>query len=370
MDSAGNPAPDWLPGPDGVMVIEAPRVISLEVLEPVDWSEFRLGDNVSFRLAISCSDGCLMSLDEEGLEDLASGTVEFNRTMTVVGELTQFITLRAGELTVSDTVILLVLVPPDPLYTLPSCAQGTLYDANMNETGHQEFVCSIANMGSVSTPVRARMGEWSSMVTCSPTTPEIVNGGEEFAFSCRTEGEVEKVTEATSSIIFEWQDHLDGWHRIGSEQWFNTTLEPELGEVPNTVVSGVGGGVSPIAVIVALVALFIIGLATALFVRRRGRESELEFGAVGHVEEQSLLESQASAQESSTEESSPQTEEHTSSASGSEPMVSSEGGSGWASSYEQLPPGGRYEQVPEGMWYIDAEGSWWWNEDGDSWRRV
>jgi hypothetical protein len=285
--------------------------------------------------------------------------------MTEVGELTQFITLRVGELTVSEMVILQVLVPPDPLYTFPSCSQSSLYDANMTDTGHHEFVCSVDNMGSVSSPVRARMVERNSMVTCSPTTMEIVNGREKFESTCRTEGEVEKVNEVTSSIIFEWQDHLGGWHRIGSEQWFNTTLQPELDEVPTTAVSSVGDAVSPIAAIAALVALFIIGLATALFVRRRGREPEFDLGAVGHVAEQSLLESPAS-----TEESSSQTEEHTSSAPGSEPKVSSEGGSGWASSYGQLPPGGRYEQVPEGMWYIDAEGSWWWNEDGDNWRRV
>ncbi|MCH2348918.1 MAG: hypothetical protein MK233_03240, partial [Candidatus Poseidoniales archaeon] len=137
-DSAGNPAPDWLPGPDGELVIVPPRELSLEVLEPDDGAEFVLGDTVTYRLAISCNDGCAMVLEEESLAGLSNGTLEFNRTLTDVGDVSFFFTLSAGDLNITEMSHITVIAPPDPLFSLPSCVDGSVDDPEMSLAGHRE----------------------------------------------------------------------------------------------------------------------------------------------------------------------------------------------------------------------------------------
>ena len=174
--------------------------------------------------------------------------------------------------------------------------------------------------------------------------------------TCRTQGDVEQATEISTTAVFEWQDHLGNWYRIGSEQPFSASLKPSSGGAQGSVDSAQGEGLSTLTIVGALVgllALFGIGIATVLLVRRQRRDDEVQgvdSDHLGYGEVQAI---------------------HTDGAiTGGEPEPAAEpAGPDWVASYEELPPGGRYEEVPEGMWYVDADENWWWCEHGGSWRR-
>ena len=356
-DSAGNPAPDWLPGPDGELVIVPPRKLTLEVLAPADGTEFVLGDTVTYRLAISCNDGCAMVLEEESLAGLSNGTLEFNRTLTDVGDVSFFFTLSAGDLNITEMSHIKVVAPPDPLFSLPSCVDGSVDDSEMALAGHREFDCNVNNMGEVSATVRFRVTDGHPKFTCMPTTPQTVLVGNSLDVTCRTQGDVEQATEISTTAVFEWQDHLGNWHRIGSEQPFSVSLKPSSGGAQGDLDSAQGLGLSTLTItgaLVGLLALFGIGIATVLLVRRQRRDDEdqgidsdhLDYGGVQAIHTDGAI-------------------------TGGEPEPAAEpAGPDWVASYEELPAGGRYEEVPEGMWYIDADEHWWWCEHGGSWRRV
>ncbi|RUA03628.1 MAG: hypothetical protein DSY88_05110, partial [Candidatus Poseidoniales archaeon] len=355
-DSAGNPAPDWLSGPDGELVIVPPRELSLVVLEPANGTEFVLGDTVAYRLAISCNDGCAMSLLEESLAGLSNGTLEFNRTLTEVGEVSFFFTLSSGDLSITEMSHITVIAPPDPLFSLPSCVDGSVDDPEMSLAGHREFVCNVNNMGEVSATVRFRITDGHPKFTCMPTTPQTVLVGNSLDVTCRTQGDVEQATEISTTAVFEWQDHLGNWHRIGSEQPFSVSLKPSSGGAQGDLDSAQGEGLSTLTIagaLVGLLALFGIGIATVLLVRRQRRDDEdqgtdsdhLGYGGVQAIHTDDVT------------------------AGGEPDPVAEPAGPDWVASYEELPPGGRYEEVPEGMWYVDADENWWWCEHGGSWRR-
>ena len=355
-DSAGNPAPDWLPGPDGELVIVPPRELTLELLEPANGSEFVLGDTVTYRLAISCNDGCSMSLEEESLAGLSNGTIEFNRTLTEVGDVSFFFTLSAGDLSITEMSHITVVTPPDPLFSLPSCVDGVVDDPDMSLAGHREFICNVNNMGEVSSTVRFRVTSGHPKFICSPTTAQTVLVGNSLQVTCRTEGEVEQVTEVSTTAVFEWQDHVSNWHRIGSEQSFIASLKPASEEVQGSLDSAEDEGLSTMAIagaVFGLIALFAVGLGTGLLLMRKQRSDDEEDDQYGTA---------------ATGIAGVLTEPEFLKVSDSEPTPVVEGPD-WVASYEELPPGGRYEEVPEGMWYVDADENWWWCEHGGSWRR-
>ena len=350
MDSAGNPAPDWRSGPDGEVTIVPPRLLTLEVLEPANGTEIVLGDTVTYRLAISCNDGCAMSLEEEGLVDMSNGTIEFNRTMTSLGDITFFFTLSSGDLSTTGISHLTVVAPPDPLFSLPSCVDGSVDDPEMSLTGHREFVCNVNNMGERPSTVRFRVTNSHPKFTCMPTTAQTILPADSLVVTCRTQGEVEQATDVSTTALFEWQDHGDIWHRIGSEQPFSAYLRPSSDGAQGALDSSEEAGLSPLVIVAALAGLFGIFLTTIFLVRRQRRDEEDQHGAssvgVSDLGGQPQV-SEVTELESAVEENDPNL----------------------AASYKELPPGGRYEEVPEGMWYVDADDNWWWSEPGGSWRK-
>ncbi len=354
-DSVGNPAPDWLTGPDGVLLIRPPRELTLEVLEPTNWTEFVLGETITYRLAISCNDGCEMSLEEEGLTGMSNGTIELNRTPTDIGDVSLYFTLSAGDLSISAASHISVVTPPDPLFSLPNCVEGTVDDSERALAGHSEFVCDVNNMGDYPTTVRLRITGSHSKFTCAPTTPQSLLASDTFVVTCRTQGDVTEDTEVSTTAVFEWRDHSGRWHRIGSEQSFSASLTAPIDDAQGPVESSQEGALSPLAIVGAIVALFAvmgIGTATVLLVRRQRRDEDEGHGTSadsitglgGQIEAPDAIESVPPAI--------PEVQDR-------------------VASYEDLPPGGRYEQVPEGTWYVDTDENWWWCEEhGGSWRKV
>jgi len=356
-DSAGNPAPDWLSGPDSVLVISPPRAITFEILEPVNGTEFVHGDAITYRFNISCNDGCAMSLEEENLTGLFNGTVEFNRTVMEIGDITAFFTLSAGDLSTTQMSHITVIAPPDPLFSLPSCVESESNDAELALAGHLEFVCDVKNMGSIPSIVRFRVTTEHSQFICTPTTPQAVPTSDMLEVNCHTQGDVEEATEISTAAVFEWQDHLGNWHRVGSEQTFGISLTPnDDGPQDSDDPTQTEKGMSTLAAVAAggfgLVTVSGICLAFFMFTRgrRRDEEAEVQHGAfLGASPDLGAHPPIIVNEHESTE--------------GSEKPD-------WVASYEGLPPGGRYEEVPEGMWYVDAEENWWWSEQGGSWRKT
>lgn len=356
-DSAGNQAPDWLSGPDSVLVIAPPRAITFDILEPVNGTEFVHGEVITYRFNISCNDGCAMSLEEENLTGLSNGTIEFNRTLSEIGDITNFFTLSAGDLSVTQMSHITVIAPPAPLFSLPSCVDSESSDAEMALAGHLEFVCDVKNMGSIPSIVRFRVTTDHSQFTCTPTTPQAVPTTDMLEVNCHTQGDVEDATEISTTAVFEWQDHVGNWHRIGSEQAFSISLIPyDDGTQDSADSTQAPKGMSTMTVVAGVMGLVtVLGICLGLFMflrgRRRDEEGEIQHDNFGGV--------------SPNLEANPQTiimKEFESNEGTEKPD--------WVASYEGLPPGGRYEEVPEGMWYVDAEENWWWSEQGGSWRKT
>ncbi len=368
-DSAGNSAADWLSGPDSVVVISPPRAITFDILEPVNGTEFVYGDTITYRFNISCNDGCEMSLEEEGITGLFNGTLEFNQTVADVGDITTFFTLSAGDLSITQMSYITVIAPPDPLFSLPSCVESESSDANMALAGHLEFICNVKNMGSIPSVVRFRVTDGHSQFDCTPTTSEAIPTSDMLEVFCHTQGEVEEATGISTNAVFEWQDYLGNWNRIGSEQAFSISLIPyDDGTQDSADSTQTGKGVSTMVLAGGAIGIVsILGVLLAFFIQSRGRRRDEE-----------------------SHELNPSLHSAVSSHGSDAPVIWQEDGSGmlvndgtiksepvpieqgldWVPSYEGLPPGGRYEEVPEGLWYVDAEENWWWSEQGGSWRKT
>ncbi len=361
-DASANNADDWREGMDGELIIEPPTELSILVLTPAEGDEFTVGDNVTLRIAISCNDGCPMSIEEAGLSGLSNGTIEFNRTLDEIGSIRYYFTLSSGDLTELAILNLSVVSPPVPQFASPVCDERPVEAAG----GGREIVCSIDNIGESVALVRLSVLSADPFIACLPTVAASVPTNGTFVASCLAAGNVSEATTVSNAFAFEWQDVTGAWHRIGNIRQFSTSLEATAlqddddsgagGAAPSEASeSGVPLGLAGAGALLVLV-LF---AGTGIMLRRRRDEdatptdeAALSAADIGH----------------------PGGGHGEMFATGFEAMADHAravaAATGHAGTYEQLPPGGRYQPVPEGLWYIDTDERWWWQEADGGWRRT
>ena len=359
-DGSNNTANDWGGGIDGVLVIQPPTELAIQVITPSEGTEFTTGDNITIQLAISCNDGCLMSLEEEGLNGLSNGTIEIERNLAESGNIRYYFTLTSEDKSVITILNITVSSPPVPQFESPICIVNDMFDGN-----GKEMVCQVNNIGETDAFARLIILSPDPFITCEPTEEMIVTSNTTMIGTCSTTGNVTEATAVSGIFAFEWQDSTKNWHRIGGIQTFNTILNPNnitLNETDNldseidseTTESGI-----PLVLGSGVAIILLILLSIILFLSRNKREKKSEKNLPHNdelVSTTGTLDIELESRILSTDIA-------------DSDQVTKTMNSDYASSYEQLPPGGRYQQVPEGLWYIDTDERWWWQEANGGWRQ-
>jgi hypothetical protein len=343
VDESGNIAPEWSAGPDGELVIDPPRVMTIEVLDPAENSAYIQGDVVTIQIDISCSDGCQMELVEEGLSGLSNGTITLNRTLDTVGDILYEFTLRFGEDEVSTALNLSASAPYRPTFGPTSCTEES-----------ETYTCEVKTVGGGQATVRTRIIHIDDLLSCTPTEPVTIEGLQTYRLICSTQGEVLEPVDPAVQFILEWQDSEGEWQPLGSEHDWTIHLAPEEGDAEPSEKSDEGFVTNaPFIIAIALILVVISTTTTLLLLRRSKHENELEDEP---LEVEYLTGSVFGENEAA------QTEEHESSQTEDTEFDK-------VDSYLGLPPGGEYQTVPEGQWYVDPEGGYWWREPDDGWTK-